>query len=446
MTPQTRYAQTPDGVSIAYQVVGEGELDLVWVPGWVSHVEAAWEEPTLARFLDRLSSFSRLILFDKRGTGLSDHVSNAELPTLETRMSDVLAVCDAVDAECPALLGVSEGAPLSILFAATHPARTRALILLGGFPRERVAEDWPWGYTSEALEAVFDDVSRNWGGPVGLDLRAPSRKDDARFREAWGRFLRLGASPAAATSLMKMNAEIDVRPVLASVHVPTLVLHRTEDRAVPVECGRYLAEHIAGAQMVEMPGIDHLPWVGDSERILGEIEEFLTGVRHHSEYQRSLATLLFTDIVRSTERVAAMGDTAWSDLVRAHHALVREQITRFGGREVDTAGDGFLATFDGPARGIRCAAAIVSGVRTLGLEVRAGLHIGEVERTPEGGVRGMAVHIGARIAALAGPGEILISRTVKDLVVGSGLAFDDRGSVQLKGVPDAWQIFALVPD
>jgi class 3 adenylate cyclase len=441
--PETRYARTPDGVSIAYQIVGDGPIDLVWVPGWVSHLEAAWEEPTLARFFDRLASFSRLILFDKRGTGLSDRVPDAELPNLETRMSDVLTVCDAVGAKQPALMGVSEGAPLCVLFAASHPDRTSAILLLGGFPREKVGDDWAWGYTDEMLDAVFEDVQQNWGGPVGLDVRAPSKKDDPRFRQSWARYLRLGASPSSAVSLMKMNAEIDVRPLLPSVHVPTLVIHRTGDLAVPVECGRYLADNIPDARMVELPGEDHLPWVGDADRIVGEIEEFLTGVRHGGEADRVLATVLFTDIVGSTRRAAELGDAAWSDLLRAHHAVVRGQLMRYGGHEVDTAGDGFLATFDGPARAIRCALSVASDVRPLGIEIRAGLHTGEVEITSDGGVRGLAVHIGARIAALAEPSEVLVSRTLRDLVVGSGFTFIERGTHDLKGVPDTWQLYRV---
>lgn len=441
--PETRYARTPDGVSIAYQVIGDGPRDLVWVPGWISHVEAAWEEPTLARFLERLASFSRLILFDKRGTGMSDRVPEAALPTLETRMSDLLAVCDAVGSERATLVGVSEGAPLCVLFAAAHPERTSAIILLGGFPREMVGPDWPYGYTPETFDAFVDEVQEGWGGPVGLKVRAPSRADDDRFRQAWARYLRMGASPSAVVALMKMNVAIDVRPILESVHVPSLILHRTGDLAVPVECGRYLADHIPNATMVEMPGVDHLPWVGDADRVIGEIEEFLTGMRHSPEQDRVLATVLFTDIVGSTRKAATVGDAAWADLVQAHHALVRGLLVRYGGHEVDTAGDGFLATFDGPARAIRCAQSIVTGVRPLGIEIRAGLHTGEVERIGDGGVRGLAVHIGARIAALAQPGEVLVSRTLRDLVVGGGFMFSDRGTHDLKGVPDAWQLFAV---
>jgi pimeloyl-ACP methyl ester carboxylesterase len=440
--PQTRYAKTPDGVSIAYQVVGDGPLDLVWVPGWVSHVEAIWDEPSAARFLERLASFSRLILFDKRGTGMSDRVPTADLPTLEQRMSDLLTVCDQVGSERAALLGVSEGAPLCVLFGATYPDRTTAIVLLGGFAREVVDDGYPWGYTREGVDAFLEEVARDWGGPVGLDIRAPSRAGDERFRANWARYLRMGASPSAVLALVKMNAEIDVRSVLDACRVPTLVLHRTGDRAVPVELGRYLAEKIPGAKLVELPGDDHLPWVGDTDAILGEIEQFLTGVRHDREPSRVLATVLFTDIVSSTEQAARLGDQRWGDLLQAHHAAVREQLLRFDGRELGTAGDGFLAIFDGPARAVRCAQAIVAAVRPLGLEIRAGLHTGEIELAGDD-VHGLAVHIGARIAALAGPGEILVSRTVKDLVVGSGLAFRERGREVLKGVPDAWDLFAV---
>jgi class 3 adenylate cyclase len=441
-TPRTRYATAPDGVSIAYQVVGSGPRDLVWVPGWISHVEAAWEEPSLARFFERLASFSRLILFDKRGTGLSDRVPVAGLPTLEQRMTDILTVCDAVGAERPALLGVSEGAPLCILFAATHPTRTTAIVLVGGFARETVAEDYPWGRSIGEHEAGAREIVEGWGGPVGLSVRAPTKSDDEHFRQNWARYLRMGASPSAVLALNAMNAAIDVRPILASVRVPTLVVHRTGDLAVKVGCGRHLAENIPGAKYVELPGDDHLPWVGDAGAILDEIEEFLTGMRPAAEPDRVLASVLFTDIVGSTERAAVLGDKAWGELLAAHHAAIREQLDRFGGEEIGTAGDGFLATFDGPARAVRCALACVDAVRQLGLEIRAGVHTGEIERAGAD-VRGLAVHIGARIAALAGPGQVLVSRTVKDLVVGSGLAFEDRGTHALKGVPDEWQVFAL---
>ena len=441
VVPTTRYAKAPDGVSIAYQVVGEGPHDLVWVPGWVSHVEAAWDEPTLARFFERLATFSRLILFDKRGTGLSDRVPESALPTLETRMGDVHAVCDAVRSERAALLGVSEGASMCVLFAATYPRRTSAIILFGGYARRLAAPDYPWGASIERHEAFLEEIERDWGGPVGLDVRAPSKLGDARFRGTWAHYIRTGASPGAALALTRMNAEIDVRAILGAIGVPTLVLHRTGDRMIPVEAGRDLAERIPGARFVEFAGDDHLPWTGDSAAVLGEIEHFLTGARTLPESDRVLATVMFTDIVDSTARAAELADAAWADVLVAHHARVRDQLARFAGREIGTTGDGFLAIFDGPARAVRCALALVDAVRPLGLEIRAGLHTGEIELAGDD-VRGLAVHIGARIAALAGAGEVLVSRTVRDLVAGSGLTFQDRGTHVLKGVPDEWQLFA----
>jgi class 3 adenylate cyclase len=328
------------------------------------------------------------------------------------------------------------------LFAATHPDRTTALILYGGYARRLHDTDYPEGVSAEANSAFLDEIRTGWGGPVGLDARAPTKAHDPRFRETWARYLRLGASPSAVLALMKMNAEIDVRAVLPTIRVPTLVLHREGDRVIPPDTSRYMAEHIPGARYVDLPGIDHLPWVGEPETVLGEIEEFLTGIRAGPRPDRVLTTVLFTDIVGSTEMASRLGDQAWSELLQAHNQRVREQLTLHGGREIDTAGDAFLATFDGPARAVLCARAIVDAVRALGLEVRAGVHTGEVELVVDD-VRGLAVHIGARIAAMAGPSEVLASRTVKDLVVGSGLLFEDRGTHRLKGVPDEWQVFAV---
>lgn len=331
---------------------------------------------------------------------------------------------------------------MCLVFGATYPARTAAIVLFGGFARRLIAPDYPWGETQEQRDAFLDVIASEWGGPVGLDRRAPSRVGDERFRATWARYLRSGASPAAAAALTRMNSEIDVRPVLGSVRVPTLLLHRTGDRTIPIEASRFITGQITGSRLVELPGEDHLPWIGDSDRVVGEIEEFLTGIRHQPEPDRVLATVLFTDIVGSTERASELGDKAWGDLLQAHHAVVREQLARFGGREISTSGDGFLATFDGPARAIRCALGICRGVEALGLEVRAGVHTGEIELVGDD-IRGVAVHIGARISALAGPGEVLVSRTVKDLVAGSGLAFRDFGTVTLKGVPDEWQLYRV---
>ena len=438
MRPVTRYAKSGD-VHIAYQVTGAGPLDLVFVPGFVSHLEADWDSPARARFIERLGSFSRLIRFDKRGTGLSDRVP---IPTLEQRMDDVRAVMDAVGSERAALFGISEGGPMSLLFAATYPTRTTALAIYGSYARRLWAPDHPFGRTQAEWDEIVQRLEREWGGPVAVDVWAPSRIHDERFQESWAAYLRLAASPGAAAAVMRMNGEIDVRHVLPVVRVPTLILHRIEDRLTSIDQARVMARGIPGAKLVELPGVDHHPIAGDTDAILDEVEEFLTGVRHGPEPDRVLATVLFTDIVAATETAARVGDRPWRDLLARHHVLVRRELDRFRGREIDTAGDGFLATFDGPARGVRCARAVSDGVRAFGLEVRAGLHTGEVELLDDK-VSGLAVHIGARVAATAGPGEVLVSSTVKDLVAGSGLRFQDRGLQPLKGVPGEWHLFAL---
>ena len=439
MLPETRYAKS-GGVNIAYQVVGSGPRDLVLVPGWVSNLDVFWEEPTLSRMLARLASFTRLILFDKRGTGLSDRVG--DMPSLEVRMDDVRAVMDAVGSPRAALFGYSEGGAMCVLCAATYPQRVSALILGGAFARRTAAPDYPWGPSVEQHMAFAEQVERDWGGPVGIENRWPSLAGDERYRQWWARWLRLSASPAAAAMLVRMNMEIDIRHVLPAVRVPTLVLHSVKDGVVPFGAGRYMAERIEGAKLVELQGIDHVPWGCDSERIVDEIEEFLTGARHADEPDRVLATVLFTDIVGATERAAQLGDRRWHDLLDGHHALIRRELARFRGREIDTAGDGFLATFDGPARAVRCACSISDAVRALGLEIRAGLHTGECELMGDK-LGGIAVHTGARVAAQAQSGEVLVSSTVKDLVAGSGLSFQDRGLQSLKGVPGEWRLFAV---
>ena len=439
MQPQTRYAHS-GGVNIAYQVLGQGPRDLVYVPGWVSNIELSWEEPALARFLMRLASFSRLILFDKRGTGLSDRV--ADMPSLEVRIDDVRAVMDAAGSGQAALFGTSEGGPMCMLFSATHPDRTSALVMAGSYPRRTRAPDYPWGPTDKESREWITQMQREWGGPFGLEARAPSMVTDQRFRQWWARFLRMSASPAAVTALTMMNSEIDVRHILPMIRVPTLILHSMDDQAIPFEAGQYMAERIPEARLVKLPGPDHLVWLSDADTILGEIEEFLTGVRHGLEPDRILATVLFTDIVGATEEAARLGDRRWHDLLDSHHTLVRRELARFRGREINTAGDGFFAAFDGPARAIRCACAISDGVRTLGLKVRAGLHTGECEIMGEE-IGGIAVHIGARIAAVAAPGEVLVSRTVKDLVAGSGVTFRDYGRKSLKGVPNEWHLYSV---
>jgi pimeloyl-ACP methyl ester carboxylesterase len=439
MLPETRYAKSGD-VNIAYQVLGDGPPDLVVVPGWVSNVDVSWEEPALARFLRRLSSFSRLILFDKRGTGLSDRV--ADMPSLEVRMDDVRAVMDDVGSERAALFGYSEGGAMCALFAATCPDRTSALIMHAAFARRTWTPDHPWGRTAAQAEAHLEMLRREWGGPVAMDVRAPTLMEDERSRQWWARWLRSSASPGAAEMLVRMNAEIDIRPVLGAIRVPTLLLHSVNDRVVDVATSRYMAERIPSAKLIEMEGIDHIPWGCDADVILDEIEEFLTGVRRGPDPDRVLATVLFTDIVGSTEKAASLGDRRWRDLLDSHHALVRRELTRFRGREIDTAGDGFLAAFDGPVRAVRCACAISDGRGSLGIEVRAGVHTGECEVMGEK-LGGISIHIGARVAALARPGEVLVSGTVKDLVAGSGLSFRERGTERLRGVPGEWRLFAV---
>jgi pimeloyl-ACP methyl ester carboxylesterase len=443
--PDTEYARSGD-LNIAYQVTGDGPLDLVYVPGWVSNVEMMWEEPAMAHFLERLASFSRLILFDKRGTGLSDRVSNDELPTLEQRMDDVRAVLEAVGSERAALFGHSEGGNMCVLFAATYPERTAALITLGCFAKRRDPDDdYPWAPTAENREESAEDVERNWGHlrPEDVEYYAPSRLGDEQFTRNLERYLRRAASPGAAAAILRMNSYIDVRDVLPTIRVPTLVLHRTGDHDVNVAEGRYLASRIPGAKFVELPGADHWISAGDVDAIADEIEEFLTGTRPLPEPDRVLATVLFTDIVRSTERAAELGDRGWREVLEQHHALVRRELARARGREIDTAGDGFFAAFDGPARAVHCAKSIVAGVADLGIAVRSGLHTGECELLG-GKVAGIAVHTGARVAGKAAPGEVLVSSTVKDLVAGSGLEFEDRGIHELKGVPGEWRLYAAV--
>jgi len=445
MTPETRYARSGN-LNIAYQVVGDGPRDLVYVPGWVSNIEMMWEDPAMAHFLERLASFSRLILFDKRGTGLSDRLANDQLPTLEERMDDVRAVLEAVGSEHATLFGHSEGGCMCMLFAATYPGRTTALITLGCFAKRRDPdEDYPWAPTAEDRERQSREIEQNWGHlrPEDVGYYAPSRLGDSQFIRTMERYFRGSASPGAAAAFVRMNSFADVRSVLPAIQVPTLVLHRRGDRDVNVDEGRYLAAHIPGARFVELDGDDHFIAAGDVDALADEIEEFVTGTRPAPEHERVLATVLFTDIVGSTQRAVELGDRRWRELLSAHDGAVRRELERFRGREVDTAGDGFLATFDGPARAVRCALAIGATLRELGVDIRAGIHTGECELDGEK-VRGIAVHTGARVAALAGPGEVLISQTVKDLTAGSGLEFADRGVHELKGVPGEWRIYAAV--
>jgi pimeloyl-ACP methyl ester carboxylesterase len=432
---RTRYAKNGD-INVAYQVFGEGDVDLVYVPGFISHIENYWDNPHFARWLRRLGSFSRVILFDKQGTGLSDQAS--KLPGMDERMDDVRAVMDAVGVEQAAIFGVSEGGSLATLFAASHPDRSQALILYGAF-----AQFTSWFPTQEALEGLFQYIDTAWGSGESLPRFAPTMKDDLAFKQWWGKFERLGGSPGAAKTIMRMNSQIDITNILPSVNVPTLIIHRTDDVTVNVEGGRLLAERIPNAKYVELSGVDHPPFVGENpNQILDEMAQFLTGEWRPIETERILATVLFTDIVDSTKRAAEMGDQRWRDLLERHHSLVRGELNRFRGQEIDTAGDGFFATFDGPARGIRCACAIRDAVTSLGITIRAGLHTGECEVMGEK-IGGIAVHLGARVAAEARSGEVLLSSTVKDLVAGSGLRFIDRGVHTLKGIPGDWNLFAV---
>jgi class 3 adenylate cyclase len=441
MVGQTRYAQCGH-YSIAYQVVGQGPFDLLWVPGFVSNVELAWEEPLLARFLNRLASFSRLILFDKRGTGLSDRLPIEQLPTLEERLEDVIAVLDAAGSDRAALFGHSEGGNLAVLFAASHPSRTIALATAGIFAKRVWSPDYPWAPTPDQRARDIEAIERNWGVDADVEHLAPSAAHDPAFSRRLATYFRRSASPGAAAALFRMNTQIDIRAVLPTIRVPTLILQRMGDRDSSLEEGRWIAAQIPGARFVELPGDDHMPWVGDQDRLLDVLQEFLTGTPRDALADRVLTTVLVTDIVGSTERATELGDRGWSALLDEHHALVRGELARFRGHEIDTAGDGFLATFDGPARAVRCACAIVDAVRGLGIEVRAGVHTGEAELVGNM-VRGIAVHIGARVAALAGPGEVLVSSTVVGLVAGSGLQFEDRGEHALKGLPSSWRVYLV---
>jgi pimeloyl-ACP methyl ester carboxylesterase len=438
MIPDTRYAKSGD-VNIAYQVTGTGSVDLLFVPGWVSHVEQAWEEPSYAPFLQRMARFSRLVLLDRRGTGLSDPVHSP--PTLEERMDDLRAVMDAAGSERAVLFGVSESGPMCTLFAATYPERTRALVLCNTFACNHRTEDHPWALDDEAWSRFTRTIEEHWGTGITPRFFAPSHKDDPAFVQGWARFERRAVSPGAMRKMLSMARDVDVRPLLGSIQAPTLVVHRSGDRSTRVEGGRYLAQHIPGAKLVELPGDDHFPWVGDFDAILDEVEQVTTGAQRSAERDRVLATVLFTDIVDSTGLLAKLGDRRWRELLEQFYAAARRQLERFRGREVDTSGDGLFATFDGPARAISCACAIREAMARLGIAVRAGLHTGECEVLGDK-VSGIAVHLGARVSAMADPGEVLVSSTVRDLVAGSGLDFGDRGLHTLKGIPGEWRLYS----
>lgn len=445
-TPETRYAKTSDGVHIAYASIGEGP-HLVFIPGFVSNVELFWEDPEALRFFSRLGRFARVTVLDKRGTGLSDPVPNDDLPPIEVRMDDIRSVMDAIGAETAFIAGHSEGGQNAAVFAATYPERSQGLILITSDVRGAWAPDHPWGMTPEEWDEEQRLIERGWGTGEYMESFfsqiMPSLAENEQARERFSRFWRRSASPAAALAISLMWWETDIREVLPAISVPTLILWRSGSPWA--QESRYLAQHLPEAKAVEIEGPDHVPWAGDMEPFLREIEEFVTGSRPVIQPDRVLATVLFTDIVGSTERAAAIGDSTWRGLLDAHHAVVRKALEGARGKEMGTAGDGFLALFDGPARAVRCALAVSSSVRAIGLEVRAGVHTGEIELRGDD-VAGLAVHIGARVAALAGPSEVLVSSTVKDLTAGSGLVFEDAGEHELKGVPDRWRLYRVVPE
>lgn len=439
MKPTIRYARNHDGQNVAYEVRGEGPLDLVFIPDWVTNLEVMREEPTIARFCDRLASFSRLVCLDKRGSGLSDPVPLGAIPTIEEWMHDVCTVLDDLGSSRAALFAHGEGGPLALLFAATHPDRTHAIVLADTCARRRRAPDYPWGLPDDAARRYIDDIIGAWGAGEAARIGAPSNAAQPGFIERRGRLERLAMSPGEFAAIYPSTYDLDVRQVLATVRVPTLVLHRRDNHYMRIGNGRYLAEHIDGATLVELPGRDHFFHAGDVVEMLDQVQQFLTGTREAPDHDRVLATVLFTDIVGATGLAERLGDRDWKNLLDRHHALVRQELARFRGREVDTAGDGFFATFDGPARGVRCALAIRDIVRSLGIEIRAGLHIGECEvMGPK--VGGIAVHIAARIMGLCQPGGVLVSRTVKDLVAGSGLEFSPAGRHTLRGVGEEWEL------
>ena len=440
MPPRTHYVKNGD-VYIAYQIIGDGPFDLVFIDGFVTHLECYWEEPRVTRFLQRLASFSRLIMFDKRGCGMSDRVAPDSLPPLEVRMDDLRAVMDAAGSSRAAIFALSEGGPMAMLFATTYPERVSALVLGSTFPKFVASPDYPWGIPPEQFAQYIALVENAWGETAAVKPLIPSMDETDPYLQWLATMFRRGATPGSAISMLKMVGEIDARHLLQAIRVPTLVFHLTADAAANVEGARRMAAEIPRAKYVELPG-NHEPWLGDQDTVLGEIQEFLTGERSEPEIDRVLATVLFGDIVQSTERVAAMGDRNWAVLLSTFYDNVRREVERFRGHEIDRAGDGFLCSFDGPARAIRCACSIRDAVRALGLQLRAGLHTGECELS-NGKMRGIALHIGARVGSMAGPGEVLVSSTVRDLVAGAGIQFADRGTHQLKGVPGDWRLFSV---
>lgn len=436
---ETRYAKSGE-LNIAYQVFGAGDVNLVLIPGWASNVENIWMLPEFAGFAGSLAEFAQVLLLDRRGTGLSDPV--ADPPTLEERMDDVRAVLDAAGWRSAAIWGISEGGPMAMMFAATYPQRAPRLVLYGTFARFSRAHDYPFGYPQQLNERWLGTLESTWGSGELSRSFAPSLAADPEVMRLLARLERTAMSPGTARKLFTLLTQTDVRHVLPAIRVPTLILHRAGDQPVRVGNARYLAERIAGARYVELAGHDHLPWMGDVDALLGEVREFLTGERAAPEPDRVLTTILFCDIVESTRRAAELGDRGWKELLGRFYALAEDKLRRFHGRKLDTAGDGLFAAFDGPARAVRCGAALVEAVRPLGVQLRAGVHTGECDVLGEK-YSGIAVHLGARIASAAQPGEVLVSSTVRDLVVGSGIPFEDLGPRSFKGVPDPWHLFAL---
>lgn len=443
MKPRTRYTKSGK-LNIAYQVIGEGKVDLVYVPGWVSHIDMVWDDPELSGFLRKLARFSRLILFDKRGTGLSDRVS--ELSTLEERMDDICAVMDAAGSERAVIFGHSEGGTVSCLFAATYPQRTVALITFGVFAKRMYSDDYPWAPKPEEREAFYRSIEEEWGNgqTMGLEKIMPSFADNPHYYDWFASYLRSAASPGAALALARMNSEADITKILDTIKVPALVIHRTDDTDANVEEGKYIASRIPNARFVELPGQDHVFWAGDTYPVLAEIEEFVTGIRPQRVFKRFLTTILFTDIVNSTKHLSDKGDRKWMDILEAHNHIVRKQLERFNGKEIKLTGDGFLATFDGPSKAIRCAEAIREGLQLLGIGFTAGIHTGECEVLDTDDIGGLAVHIASRVLDEARPGEILITMTVKYLLGGTGLEFTDKGEFNLKGIEEPFRIYALI--
>jgi len=440
--PAIRYTTTGDGVHLAYEVTGDGPRDVVVTSGFISHLEHQWADPGYARSLERLAAFARVISFDKRGLGLSDPVPMTDVGDLEKRTEDIAAVMAAAGSQRAALLAFSESGGVAALFAATHPELVSELILYGSWARFFCADDYPAGVPWESWEPIVTSIRSAWGSAAVFDVIAPCAANDVRLRSWWAEWERLSASPGTAEAYAKVAMELDIRPVLGHVRAPTLILHRRDDPFAPIAQARYLAGHIPGSRLVELPGRDHPHFVGDVDSVMDEVEEFLTGARAHADDDRALVTVLFTDLVGSTRRASEIGDQKWAALLQAHHSLIRRQLERFGGTELDTAGDGFLARFDTPMRAIRCAIAIRDGMHGIGLTIRAGIHTGEAVRQADK-LAGLTVHIGARAAALAAPDEVLVTQTVRDLMVGSSTRFADRGAHALKGVPNKWRLYAV---